>query len=214
MIPDKVDRAARFTSIYESNEWNSSETRSGRGSDLSATEQVVRIIDLAIMVSGARTLLDVGCGECHWMEGVRAPIEHYIGVDIVDRLAKSAHLGKKLPSHWKSHQIICADLVCDPLPECDLILCRDVLPHFSNETILLALENMFNSNARYLLTTSFAKRTNQDIETGLWRPINLEAPPFNLPTPSKRWYENCPLDGGKYLDKCLNLWHVEELNLP
>lgn len=207
----KESRAKRFFDIYATNEWNSSETRSGRGSDISATRQVVRIIDAAIIVTKSRVFLDAGAGERHWLGAVRAPVERYYAVDIVPALTSSTNSARNYPRHWPRPDSICADIICDTLPHSDLILCRDVLPHFSFEDAFRALGNMRASGAEFLLTTTFANRENTEIETGRWRPLNLEAPPFNLPPPAKRWDELCPLDGGKYSDKCLNLWRFDEL---
>lgn len=106
-----------------------------------------------------------------------------------------------------------ADIVTAPLPKADIILCRDVLVHLSNAECLAALANFMRSGSRYLLATSFQGVTNTDIVTGRWRLQNLEAAPFNLPGPVKRWNEMSPMDGGRYRNKCLNLWCLQKLAL-
>lgn len=208
---DAPARATRFAEIYRTNEWGSAETRSGRGSERSATGRAAVILDAAIALTGARSLLDAGCGARNWLSAVRMPVDRYLGVDIVAELADAATPGPELPPGWPRAEMLRADIVSDPLPACDLVLCRDVLPHFSTADIRAALRNFVRCGARHLLTTSFPGRANREIETGLWRPIDLEAAPFRLPPPRKRWSEECPLDGGAWADKSLLLWRLQDL---
>ena len=45
---------------------------------------------------------------------------------------------------------------------------------------------MARSGIPYLLTTTFpGAAANEEIVTGDWRVLNLEAPPFGLPPPSR-----------------------------
>ncbi len=54
------------------------------------------------------------------------------------------------------------------------------------------------------MTSSFvAHATYKDIQTGYWRPINLNKPPFNLMIPLKTNNEKCTEGGGKHKDKSL-----------
>jgi len=101
-------------------------------------------------------------------------------------------------------------LIEDHLPSADLILCRDCLVHLSYDDIRNALKNICSSNIRYLLTTTFPNRENRDIETGQWRPLNLEAHPFFLPKPIAVINENCSESKGAYSDKSLALWDLSE----
>ncbi len=139
------------------------------------------------------------------------PLEHYHGVDIVRPLIDTVATTHQFPPQWRNCNLIHADIVTDEVPKADLVLARDVLPHFSYADIETAVLNLASSGAEFLLTTSFASRENADIATGLWRPINLQAAPFSWPSPLKSWSENCPLDGGRYADKVLNLWRLSDL---
>jgi hypothetical protein len=104
------------------------------------------------------------------------------------------------------------DVINDPLPTVDLIFCRDCLVHFSYEHIQEALTNIKNSGSQYLLTTSFIKRRlNFDIDTGDWRPINLQIDPFNLGKPLEVILEKCTEGNGKSYDKALLLYRISDL---
>ncbi|WP_108883001.1 methyltransferase domain-containing protein [Anderseniella sp. Alg231-50] len=204
-------RSARFNAIYSTNEWNSEETRSGRGSELACTRHVMRIVDVAVIFSHAKTLLDAGCGEANWLGETKVPLDHIYGVDIVDDPALQRQWEQRMRKRASRLSFVTADIVTDPLPKVDIILCRDVLVHLSNAECTAALANFVKSGSRYLLATSFQETSNIDIEMGQWRKQNLEAPPFNLPAPVKRWNEMSPMDGGRHVDKCLFLWCLSKL---
>jgi hypothetical protein len=94
-----------------------------------------------------------------------------------------------------------------------LILCRDCLVHFSFDDIFKALNNLRASGSRFLLTTTFPTRQeNQPIPTGKWRPLNLERAPFFLPPPLTILNEGCTENGGEYADKSLGLWQLDDVN--
>lgn len=101
------------------------------------------------------------------------------------------------------------DLTRDSLPRVDLVLCRDGLVHLSNALAVRPLKNIKTSGSRYLLATTFPQLpANADIVSGDWRPMNLERPPFSLPSPIKFMLERKVPDHG---DKGLALWRVDRL---
>jgi hypothetical protein len=93
-----------------------------------------------------------------------------------------------------------------------LILCRDLLVHLKNQQIIKTLKNFKKSGSKYLLTTSFKNTTinNDNGIIGFWRTINLELPPFNLINPIDEIFENCKEGNGKYNDKHLLLYQINE----
>ena len=106
------------------------------------------------------------------------------------------------------------DVLRDPLPQADLILCRDCLVHFSLQDVMRTLKNFQRSKSTYLLTTTFTgARPNKDIAVGEWRPLNLQLPPFNFPLPLRMINERCDEADGAYADKCLGLWRLQDLAL-
>jgi hypothetical protein len=103
------------------------------------------------------------------------------------------------------------DITSDTLPAVDLIFCRDCLVHLPLFDIHAALHNFRQSGATWLLTTTFTRRShNPDILPGSWRPINLQAPPFNLPAPTRLIDELCTeRPGGEdFSDKHMGLWKL------
>jgi hypothetical protein len=70
--------------------------------------------------------------------------------------------------------------ICKKLPFIQAIyrsLINYQLKSKSVNDIFLALNNICESNSKYLLTTTFTERScNADIATGQWRTLNLQIP--------------------------------------
>ena len=197
-----------FTSYFARNTWGGRESVSGQGSDAEQTRIIVRELGGLVRELGIRTLLDVPCGDFHWMNDVDLGATSYVGADIV------ADLIKRNEMRYGSERVRFEkrNLVEDSLPKVDMIFCRDCLVHFSFADIWRAFRNFQESGGRYLLTTTFIERdANPDIATGGWRPLNLERPPFCLPPPVAVIDERCLHSGGAGRDKRLGLWELASL---
>jgi len=196
---------ARFNAVYRSNWWRDTESVSGPGSSLRETAAVRRKLPELIARIGARSMLDIPCGDFHWMQHVVLDLERYVGADIVAAIVASNRRRFGGPGR----EFTKLDLTADPLPEVDLILCRDCLVHFSLADVCRALENIERSGSRYLLTTTFPdERGYREIATGLWRGLNLQEPPFSLPEPIELIEDGDPQQPA---GKCLGLWPVADL---
>lgn len=197
-----------FTDIYSNNSWGGKDSVSGRGSDLFQTRVVIKELPLLFHDMNISTMLDIPCGDFHWMNSVDLSEIDYTGADIVDSLIENntKQYGTDNIHFQKS------DLIKDKLPKTDLVFCRDCLVHLSFEDIFSALENICDSQSGYLLTTTFPERTeNQDIATGQWRVLNLQLAPFDLPAPLRMINERCTEDNGAYADKALGLWKIADI---
>jgi SAM-dependent methyltransferase len=150
---------------------------------------------------GARSLLDVGCGDMKWMRMVDLGVD-YIGVDVVPDLIEE---NRRL---YRNRQFLVADATKDRLPSADVVLCRQCLIHLSNRQVGMVLRNLKNTRAKYLLATTFPAITNNaDIWSGSFRPINLELQPFNLPKPLHVLYDSKPTDQSSVL----SLWRFTDI---
>ena len=196
----------QFRHIYETNHWNDAESVSGPGSTLEETEPIRRALPAMLAELGAASLLDLPCGDFHWMQHTDLSGIDYIGGDLVGELIE-----RNRAQHARDGVAFRKlDLVYDTLPAVDAVLCRDCLVHLSFADAQAALANIARSGAKWLLTTSFPGVTrNDDIVTGQWRPINLMLSPFNLPESKKVITENCTET--EFADKTLSLWAVESL---
>ena len=197
-----------FTDIYRRRFWGDQDSVSGPGSDFEQTRAVTEELPRLLRELDISTLFDIPCGDFHWMSNVELGQVDYLGADIVKQLIRQNEKRYQGPGR----RFRCLNLIEDPLPEVDLVLCRDCLVHFSFEDLFKALRNLCRSRSRYLLTTHFPACTeNRQIATGDWRALNLVLAPFLLPEPRRVITENCTLEGGLHGDKCLALWELEEI---
>jgi hypothetical protein len=197
-----------FTEIFGGNKWNGTESVSGLGSDLNQTKVVRRELPVLFSDYCIVSMLDIPCGDFHWMRHVDLHGVDYVGADIVPDLIR-----RNAERYARSNvQFRTLDLMSEPLPQVDVIFSRDCLVHFSYEDIRRALVNICASNSKYLLATTFPDRPrNHDIVTGQWRPLNLLVPPLSFPAPLRLINEECTQDQGRFHDKSLGLWKVEDI---
>jgi hypothetical protein len=108
------------------------------------------------------------------------PEINYTGGDIVQPLIDNLN---KTYADQANVKFVKINIINDPLPTADLMICRDCLFHFSEENIKLFLNNFVRSDIAALLTTSDTlPEPNRDIETGDYRHLNLFAAPYNFTT--------------------------------
>lgn len=195
-----------FTLIYAKNIWGSAESRSGSGSTLDETENLRQNLPALLRQYRITSLLDIPCGDFHWMSTVDLGGVAYSGADIVAELVAAT----EQKYGQSGRQFLRLDLLTDALPSADAILCRDCLVHLPNHLVFQALDNICSSGATYLLATTFPAQTgNPDINLGYWRPLNLQRAPFHLPEPLVLLHEGNP--DQQYADKSLALWRVADL---
>jgi hypothetical protein len=212
----RLDLPARFARMYETNLWDAAESRSGEGSSLAATARVRAGLPPLLRRLGVRRLLEVPCGDFHWMAHVDlagAGVTDYVGGDVVAALVDADRARYAAPGR----EFVQVDLTAGPLPAvagapADALLCRDCLVHLSFANIARVLGVVRASGPRYLITTTFLEQaTNADVVDGDWRPLNLQRGPFDFPPPVAVLVEGCEEEGGAYADKALAAWAVSEL---
>ncbi len=186
------------------------ESTSGPGSSLAQTKEVRARLPLLVESLGIRSLLDAPCGDFNWMQHVQLPHTEYVGMDVLGEA-----IVENQWRHSNEHRrFLRADLIREPLPRADAVLCRDLLPHLSYEDVYQALRNFRASGATWLITTTFTgPRPNHDIASGGWRTLNFTLAPFNFPAPLRVINEKCTEGGNAFADKSLGVWRLAELPL-
>lgn len=207
-------RSRIFRRIYRLNRWGSAASVSGRGSDASQTEMVRRELPALLARHQIRSLVDAPCGDLFWirqMEGLE--LDRYVGIDIVPELIRELSAAPPIPNA----EFLRLDIVSADLPKADAILSRDFLVHLNYRQIYRCLRNFRTSGAAYVLLTSFTQKVNTDIVSSRWRPLNLQAEPFNFPEPLDMILEGNTQRslkrGTSYEDKVLALWRLADLPL-
>lgn len=196
-----------FSYYFKHGIWGS-ESKSGPGSEISQTQKIIEELPLILDDFTIRSIIDVPCGDFNWFSKIDLKQVQYLGIDIVEDVVNSNQ--QVHGSNFVSFQQ--GNIMTTKIDACDLIICRDLFIHFSNDDIFLSLLNLVNSKAKYLLTTSFVDRSiNHDILTGQFRPLNLVKGPFNLPQPLRILNENCTESSGSFSDKSLCLWSINDI---
>jgi hypothetical protein len=63
-----------------------------------------------------------------------------------------------------------------------------------------------------ILTTFPATSTNEELSGGIWRPLNMQAPPFNFSEPIDIFTESSgAFFDGPYADKSIGFWDIATL---
>ncbi|MBK7348442.1 MAG: class I SAM-dependent methyltransferase [Gemmatimonadetes bacterium] len=206
-----ADALAAFRQIYQSNHWRGSESASGAGASGDQTARIRAELPVLCRALGVRRLLDLPCGEGHWMARVDLAGITYLGADLLPEVVGRA----ALDHGGAGREFLVLDLTASPLPPADLLLCRDALVHLSFADIGRALVNLRRAGIPWLLTTTFPDEpANEDIVTGDWRPLNLERAPFHFPAPVRLFSEGCTEGAGRFADKSLALWRIADLPVP
>lgn len=204
-----LDLAARFARIERTNLWGAATSVSGLGSENRATAAIREALPRLLQRLGARSLLDAPCGDAVWIGSMTSDVD-YTGVDIVPSLI-AANMARVAQGEMRGRFLV-ADITRNPLPACDVILCRDCLVHLSFQNVARATAGFRASGAQFLLVTTFPEwEDNRDCEDGDWRALNMTKAPFDWPPPRELINERCDEGGGGWRDKSLGLWRLDEL---
>lgn len=191
-----------FTRIHRTNLWGGRDSVSGCGSGYEETANLRLALPELLNSLEINDVLDAPCGDFFWMKHVVPHIPNYAGVDIVEDLITE---NQKLYGR-ENVRFLCADIAEDPLPPCDLVICRDFFIHLPTFMIRKCLTNYARTGAKYILLTNDAcAPPYRDIPTGAWRKINFRAPPFSWPEP------RFTIDEHESSERQMCLWAFDDL---
>lgn len=150
------------------------ETVCGPGSTLRFTEPLRHWLPILLAKHSIHSILDAPCGDFNWLRHVNLTGVDYTGWDINPPAGKQFERVNLLTKRT--------------IPTVDLIMCRDFFAHIPDEFIAKLLLKFKKSGSRFLLATTFDTTNGYgpnptDQDGFYYRPVNLEAPPFNLPAP-------------------------------
>ncbi len=214
LYKNRVFNKIIFQRIYKKDLFNKvqiqdrSESKSGPGSSLIQTKELIHHLPLFFKNYSVKSMLDIPCGDFYWMQKINLNGINYTGGDIVPEIIKN-----NFKHTTNSIQFKKIDILNDRLPKVDLILCRDLFVHLTNEQIFRALKNIRASDSKYLLLTSYKSRLiNKDItEIGQWRTLNMEVAPFFLDQKIDEIFENCSEGNMAFKDKYLLMFEINEI---
>lgn len=189
-MSDKAERAALYGWVYENNQWG----RSPKGAKYYSDSPSALTHPYREYVSGfirrhpdIKRVVDLACGDFQVSAETDLGDNHYVGVDIYDKLIEH----NRALYGDDNHEFLVRDLVVDDLPAGDLCLISMTLYLMSHADVLAILPKL--RQYRYVIVTDgqadipIGERANIDKPTGKYTPRDLfgngfylELPPFNL----------------------------------
>lgn len=198
-------------SVFETKSWAAigGAPRSGPGSDMAATARLRAALPGVFNRYGVKTLFDAPCGDWFWMQHVDLTGITYIGADISGELIAENQSRFRAPNLGFRH----LDITSDPLPQADLMLCRDCMFHLKFWLRWKVLENFVASNSRYLMLTMHHVAVNSPVKVnGGFQRFNPTMPPFNLPAPLEIIHETADqFDGADWDHRSLGIWSRDQI---
>jgi 2-polyprenyl-3-methyl-5-hydroxy-6-metoxy-1,4-benzoquinol methylase len=163
-----TDNRNFFSNIYRDNLWCSTHSRSGPGSEGLFADQKTACISSLLQELDIRTILDIGCGDLHWMQQLANSLDQYLGVDIVPELI--AHNNARYAS--SQVRFMDTDLTqmrnhAEPTNiSWDLVLCLDIFGHLSSDEVDGLIRFLTDSvQTSYLLVTNRRDQHSTDYLT-------------------------------------------------
>ena len=173
-----------FDRYFKEKFWGNKDGSSGPNSAFSETYLLRENLNKLLNKLEIESLFDAGCGDANLIKHLNLPmLKQYIGAECSESLTRQNQENYKDKDNF---EFINFDLLENPIPSVDLILCRDVVHYWPNEWINLFLENCQRSGSKYLLITHNTHSplsANSPTEFGIFRPVNLVQKPFLWPEP-------------------------------
>jgi hypothetical protein len=198
-----------FEKIYKTNGFQGEESVSGPGSSLHKTRFLKKKLEMFFEEYNIQSMIDIPCGDYNWMRHVEMPTAmQYLGADIVQELIDR---NNALYGPQRTFRVM--NIIRDILPESNLIFCRDCFVHLPFPDIFLAIKSKIESKSSWLMLTTFPRVTaNQELTNGIWRPLNMQMPPFCFPKPVNIFEEAPEIDkNNPFSDKSIGLWRIASL---
>ncbi|HUY90073.1 MAG TPA: tetratricopeptide repeat protein [Pirellulales bacterium] len=174
---DASDPFAVFDRIYRKGGWNGK--GSGLGSSPDASKGYLALVNRLInQTPDIRSILDIGCGDWQIMREVDLSRKQYLGVDVAASVvdANVREFGKE-NIHF---QVL--NPYTDEIPDTDLVIMKDVAQHLPTACVQRILGRIATRCRYALIANDFTEHNlAPDIPIGGWRPVNVLAPPYNLP---------------------------------
>lgn len=163
-----------FTKTYEQQWWGLGQG-SGIGSSATATKLYRKLLEDVLQKQQVKSVLDLGCGDWRFSQLVHWGDVSYTGIDVVPHVVQKLRNKFNKPN-W---QFIEADITTCELPPADLVLIKDVMQHWPNDTIKTFLPKLKAYKTVLITNTVELKMPkNRDIGIGGYRPLDIRKSPI------------------------------------
>ena len=166
---------SRFEEIYSQNQWGNG---SGAGSIIKHNKGYILFLEKFIKENKISTIVDMGCGDWQFSSHINWDGLNYKGYDIVESVItknQEIYSSKNVSFHCYSGD-------SSELPGADLLVVKDVLQHWSYESI----NNFFPvfEKFKFILITNCIdpneEMNNISIDDGGFSCLDLRLKPFSL----------------------------------
>lgn len=169
-----------FNHIYQNLVWGHG---SGQGSEPTAAVPWTYYVNKTIEDNNVKTVLDVGCGDFRLGDTYNLSGVDYTGLEV------SSLMFNQIIKHEVSNiTFINDDAETWEFPQVDLILCKDVFEHLSNDSINIIMDKIMASCKIALICNDYDAENVEDIDNGDHRRMNLNADPFNYDLEELEFY--------------------------
>jgi SAM-dependent methyltransferase len=169
LFSNTADVRAVFDTIYERAIWGGG---SGGGSDVQVAILYMAYIQHLLDRFAIRSIVDLGCGDWRFSKHLDLSGRDYLGIDVV-----ASVIAANIEAYGSDRvRFEVADATTFDIPDCDLLVCKDVLQHLSNANVQAILNR--SRAARFALFTNDYHPANEDCPNGNTRPLDITRPPF------------------------------------
>ena len=162
-----------FSSVYARDDWQGG---SGRGSTPENTVEYRALIERFLQTHDIKRVVDIGCGDWQFSRLITWGEIDYLGIDTVPAVIEANR-----QRYGLRYRFECLDVTRDTLPPGDVVILKDVLQHWPNNTIQAFLPRL--EQYRFAIVTNCAYESpllNSDIAMTGFRPLDLREFPFFL----------------------------------
>ena len=187
-----------FSQIYDNEEWGFGKG-SGMGSSKLYCKKYIIFLEKFIKENNIENVLDFGCGDWQFSQYVDWKNINYIGIDVVECVIKNnkQNFAKQNISFVNDNNILKYINKKN-----QLILIKDVLQHWTNEAIIIFMDNLLcyltSKNKCILITNSWKYEGPR---------ISIDNPQNYAPLDSQKW----PLI--KYKPEVVFHWRSKQVSL-
>gem|GEM_PF-5622313 len=148
------------------------------------TANLRAFLPMILQACEIRRLIDAPCGDGNWIGETDLTGIEYMGIDLCRaHLARAIGRDPRAGCAPKAQMFTLADIETANFPPIDAVMCRDFFQHLRTDAVLKILAKLERSRVKWLLATSFDNEKNEEIGPEGFRPLNLQAEPFNLAKP-------------------------------
>ena len=186
--PNDFGRLSVFNEIYEQGYWG---VGSGSGSSPDAALPYIQFVENFISTNRITSVVDLGCGDWQFSKYLDFSDAEYIGIDVAESvIQRNNEMFARKSVKFRLFSSY------EDVPSADLLLCKDVLQHLSNQEVFKVFKIL--SRFRFALLTNDIQpwskaydalqrltrkersSINRDINTGDYRYFDPTKAPFFL----------------------------------